>query len=223
MNRPLITVIIPVYNGVKYLRDAYKSVKNSLFDCVDIIIVDDGSEDKTLLFAEAFDAKIFSIEHGGLSKARNVGLENSNSDFILFLDCDDILASDNSIHLLFQPFESDGKISATQAMVKDFISLDLPDIEKQTIHKRDSPYYGLLTGAMLFKRNVFDIAGMFDESLQSGQGVDFLLRLQKFELEVKRIPYVTCFRRLHDSNMGRTMRQQENVDYASLLRRKLHK
>jgi hypothetical protein len=63
---------------------------------------------------------------------------------------------------------------------------------------REEPYGGLLTGAYLFRRDVFEKAGIFDEQLQTGQGVDFLLRCTNTGLHEVKIDFVAAKRRLHN-------------------------
>lgn len=94
-SRPLISVIIPVYNGEKYLKEAIMSVTNQ--DCKDleIIIVNDGSSDNSLKIAEALASedsriRVISKENGGVSVARNVGIDAAKGEYISFLDADDL-------------------------------------------------------------------------------------------------------------------------------------
>lgn len=82
-------------------------------------------------------------------------------------------------------------------------------------------YYGLLTGTVLFRRQVFDITGGFNETLMAGECIDFMLRVKSKGIIIKRIDFVSARRRLHNANMGRTMQKQEQTDYAALLRAKM--
>lgn len=94
MKKDLISVIIPVYNVEKFLKKCLDSVINQTYTNLEIIVVDDGSKDKSGEICDSYknkDARIKVIhkQNGGLSSARNVGLEKSNGDYILFLDSDD--------------------------------------------------------------------------------------------------------------------------------------
>lgn len=96
MCEPLISVIIPVYNVEEYLDDCLKSVSGQTYDNLEIIVIDDGSTDssgKICDFWERSDRRIHVIhkENGGLSDARNVGIQAANGDLIGFVDSDDVI------------------------------------------------------------------------------------------------------------------------------------
>ena len=73
------------------------------------------------------------------------------------------------------------------------------------------------------KKKVFDKVGFFDETLKSGEIVEFQIRLKQKNIKIKRIPILTSNRRLHNNNFGRSNKQQEYKDYISILRNKLQK
>ena len=94
-----ISVIIPVYNREKYIHKCIESVLEQKNVSTEIILVDDGSTDKSLEICNRFsmefeNIKVFHTENCGVSHARNVGLDNAAGDYILFLDSDDRLAPD---------------------------------------------------------------------------------------------------------------------------------
>ncbi len=94
----LISVIVPVYNVEKYIRKCLESILNQTYTNLEIIIVNDGSTDQSLSICREFadrDSRIILIdkENGGLSSARNSGLDIATGDFIAFVDSDDYLDS----------------------------------------------------------------------------------------------------------------------------------
>ena len=222
MNQNLISVIIPCQNGTNYLKEAIDSVKRQEMN-TEIIVVDDGSTDDTANLARKCGVEVYSIPHSGLSVARNIGLKNAKGDFVLFLDHDDIM-TENALKTLYNELMSDISLGYAQGKLKDFISPELNDENKKSLVPRKEPYGGLLTGAFLFKKSIFDIVGGFDESLKTGQGVDFMLRLNNAGgggIKTRKIDFITTLRRLHNTNMGRTMQKQENKDYSTILRAKI--
>ena len=99
MAEPLISVIIPVYNVEKYLEKCINSVIGQTYKNIEIIIVDDGSTDKSGLICDFFagkDTRIVVIHkvNGGLSSARNAGLDIAKGDYIGFVDSDDWIEPD---------------------------------------------------------------------------------------------------------------------------------
>lgn len=96
MNEALVSVIIPVYNVEQYLRRCIDSVLAQEYDNIEIILVDDGSTDNSPLICDEYNknyanVKAFHKENGGLSSARNYGIENAKGEYITFLDSDDYI------------------------------------------------------------------------------------------------------------------------------------
>ena len=95
VKHPKISVVIPVFNGEKYLEEAIESLQRQTFEDFEIIVVDDGSNDKTPSLLEALALKderihIVRTEHGGIVKALNAGIECSKSEFVARMDVDDV-------------------------------------------------------------------------------------------------------------------------------------
>lgn len=94
MNNELISIIVPVYNVEKYLRRCLESIINQTYDNLEIILIDDGSTDNSLLICKEYQSiddriKVISQENKGLSSARNVGIRHCNGQIVSFIDSDD--------------------------------------------------------------------------------------------------------------------------------------
>lgn len=94
--QPRVSVVIPIYNVEEYLEEALESVVNQTLKDIEIILINDGSTDKSLEIAEKYKSKderirLINQENSGLSIARNIGIENSNGKYLYFLDSDDYL------------------------------------------------------------------------------------------------------------------------------------
>ncbi len=104
MTTPLITVIVPVYNIEKYLERCVNSIRNQTYGNLEILLVDDGSTDRSGEICDAFaaeDDRIRAIhkENGGSSSARNLGIEEAKGEYLGFVDSDDYI-SGNMYELL---------------------------------------------------------------------------------------------------------------------------
>ena len=99
MNKSLISIVIPIYNVDKYLKKCIESVLNQTYSNLEIILVDDGSPDNCPQICDEYrkkDSRIKVIhkENGGLSDARNVGIDHAKGEYITFIDSDDYVAND---------------------------------------------------------------------------------------------------------------------------------
>jgi glycosyltransferase involved in cell wall biosynthesis len=101
VNKPLVSIIIPVYNAEKYLKETVESALNQTWKNKEIIIIDDGSTDNSLALANGYQnshVSILSQQNRGTSAARNRGLKEAKGDYIQFLDSDDLLSPDKIEH-----------------------------------------------------------------------------------------------------------------------------
>lgn len=94
--QPLISIIIPVYNAEKYIKECLESVILQDFEDYEVIVVNDGSKDQSLVICEKMAAvdtkiKVYSTENKGVSHARNYGMEHADGQWLMFLDSDDYL------------------------------------------------------------------------------------------------------------------------------------
>lgn len=95
-DEPLISVIVPVYNGQDYLEKCIRSIGNQTYGKIEIIIVDDGSTDRTAAVCEKLQAeddcvRVITMRDEGVSAARNAGIDASRGEMITFVDADDRL------------------------------------------------------------------------------------------------------------------------------------
>lgn len=110
MSSPLISVIVPVYNCEKYIDDCIQSIITQSYSPLEIILINDGSTDESALICDKYSSEYSYIEtihklNGGVSTARNVGLENANGEYVMFVDGDDMLES-NAIETLLTTLKS---------------------------------------------------------------------------------------------------------------------
>ena len=103
MDNPKISVIVPVYNVERYLRRCIDSILAQTFTDFELLLIDDGSKDSSGEICDEYAAKdsriiVFHKENGGVSSARNVGLDNVRGEWVAFVDADDKI-SDGYFHI----------------------------------------------------------------------------------------------------------------------------
>lgn len=116
MNEPLISVIVPVYNVEQYLHECLDSILNQTYQNIEVLLINDGSTDTSGIICEQYATtsdkiRVFHIYNGGLSHARNIGLENMHGEFVIFVDSDDFLNT-NCIEILYnQAIQSNADVT----------------------------------------------------------------------------------------------------------------
>lgn len=135
---PLISVIVPVYNVEKYLDRCISSIVEQTYKNLEIILVDDGSPDNSGRICDQWAErdpriKVIHKENGGPSETRNLGVSNSNGEYISFIDSDDFV-SINYISVLYKNlFESEADISCCDYKIASTGSTDLFGNQESTI------------------------------------------------------------------------------------------
>src|SRR6478736_7892917 len=101
---PRVSVVVPIYNVEHYLRDCLESLATQTFEDLQVVMVDDGSTDGSAAIAQEFAERdprftLVSQANGGLSAARNTGIESATGELLAFVDSDDVVAP-NAYELL---------------------------------------------------------------------------------------------------------------------------
>jgi len=186
MKTSLLSIIIPVYNDEKTIKQTIESVLNQTISNFELIIINDGSQDSTGEIISSIKddrLKIFSYPNGGVNRARNRGLSHASGDYIAFLDADDLWHRDK---LEFQ-------LNALQANPQAAVAYSWTDYIDESgqflrrgnhITLNGNVYPQLLLtdflengSNVLICRKAFDTVGQFDESLTQAEDWDMWLRL----------------------------------------------
>ena len=185
--KTLVSVIIPVYNREHTLRTTLDSVAGQSYRPIEIVIVDDGSDDGSWEIIEEW-VKVnkdlglnivpFSQNNAGAPAARNRGIEISSGRFVQFLDSDDLLSPEKIHEQVNGLQEHDGDVA-----ICDFEHFN-PDKEGNLLWKNSGPLrwklalgHSLFVCTPLIDRQKIEISGLWFESLRSQQDVDFLLKV----------------------------------------------
>ncbi len=217
MPNSLITVIMPVKNGRNYMSEAINSIKNQYMN-TEIIVIDDNSSDNTSEIAKNSGCRLLTHKTTkGQVAGKNTGLKEAKGKYVIFCDHDDVLVP-NALRRMYDEFEKDKSLEVVIAKIKDFLSMECAPREI-----RQEAYWGALGGAMLIKKEVFDKIGLFDENLKSGEVIGLNAKFEEYKIKTKKIDFISSNRRIHDNNWGKTNKNDEFKDYASILRAKMLK
>jgi glycosyltransferase involved in cell wall biosynthesis len=208
-----ISVVIPVYNTERYVAEAIDSVLSQTRAPDEVIVVDDGSTDRTPAILESFASRIIVLrqEHCGPATTLNTGLARVTGDHLAFHDADDIWLP-GKLKLQCDLLSTAPEIEAVFGMVRQFISPDWDDRARHGELTQD--FVGTVRPAMLIRRGAFERIGGFDPSLRVIDFVDWYGRAQVQGLKTHVLPDVLMLRRLHATNTGRIhgdAQRQENM------------
>lgn len=183
---PLISVIIPVWNGEKTIQDTINSVLNQTISDIEVIVINDGSQDSTLdIVSKILDPrlKVFSYDHANANVSRNRGLSHASGEYISFIDADD----------LWTPDKLEAQLKALQANPEAGVAYSWTDYIDESgqflrqgshVTVNGDVYAKLLLvnflengSNPLIRKQAFTKVGIFDESLPAAQDWDMWLRL----------------------------------------------
>lgn len=192
-HEPLVTVIIPAYNAEKYLPECIKSIQSQKYQNLEILVINDGSSDRTKQICDDFsatDSRIIEIsqENAGVSAARNRGIQMASGEYIQFVDADDVLKP-NAIRLLihcmdrtsadavcFQYWEFSDKDGAEPPERQN------PEHHEYTVLNRQSTFRWIHQGiinnnvwALFFRRDFLKANQLlFDTTIPFGEDILFI-------------------------------------------------
>jgi glycosyltransferase involved in cell wall biosynthesis/SAM-dependent methyltransferase len=225
---PLVSVVIPCYNHARFLPDAIASVRAQSHRPVEIVVVDDGSEDDTPRVAAAHpDVRYVRQENRGLAAARNAGMHASRGEYLVFLDADDrLLPHALEVGLACLAAHPD---AAFASGAYRFIREDGSPAREMPLPPVDpDAYAAFLRGnhvgmhaAVIFRREALEEIGGYDPTLRACEDYDVYLRVARHHA-VCRHPGVVAEYRQHGSNMSGDTRLMLDSVLAVLRRQEEH-
>ena len=179
---PLVSVIIPCYNQGHFLGEAIRSTLDQTYPRIEIVVVDDGSDDRTPEVARSYSGvRYIRQDNQGLSAARNAGFAFSRGEYVVFLDSDDRLHPEAvATNLAILDRERDAALCFGRTVCFH------PDGRTYPVATRvgAEPYLDLLRrnliicpGSAMYRRRVLDSVGGFDPSLNPAADYDMYLRI----------------------------------------------
>ena len=211
--KPLISVIITLYNYEEYVAECIASCIEQTYDNFEIIVVDDCSTDGSYEVAERFThhIRLFKTDKNrGYSHAKNVGIREAKGDFIVHLDADDMLLPD-SLETRYRYFEENPKIDMVHGRAWRWIKTDgrwHTDgfNKKAVIHAQ----------TIMIRKSVFERFGLFYEKLRSKADKEMTYRLGVHrdsplmkQIKVKKVKDFVALYRKHDQQMHKCRKKDK--------------
>ena len=214
MNKGLVSIITPVYNGQDFLERSIKSVLAQTYENWELLLIDDGSSDNSVQIIENYleDNRIKLLRNesnSGIPTTRNKGIENSTGEFIALLDQDDewlphklekqvsrFLEIDDSFGLIYSNVE----VRTDQGILSDQKKEIEPEVSIQSNLELMLSRNLITSPTAMVKRKALEEVGLFDESIRwGGDDYDLWIRIaHKFKFDY--IDEVLCIRHEHQQN-----------------------
>lgn len=201
--RPLVSVVIPVFNGERFLRAAVQSVLDQGHSPVEIIIVDDGSTDGTATVAGSLPEAVRYLRqtNQGPAAARNRGIEQAQGELIAFADADDLWPM-GKLELQLPFLLNDAKIDIVLGRTRQVRLSEAVNGQTQS-QEFGEPAFSVNLGSAVIRTSVFERVGLFDETMRYSEDVDWFMRAREGGAAIVTIDAVTLFYRQHEQNMTR--------------------
>lgn len=213
---PLVTVIIPVYNGEKTIASTLKSVLDQTLSALEVIVINDGSTDKTLEILQQFSDPrlvIHSFENAGLAASRNRGMALAATDYISFIDADDLWTKDKLTDQ-YQALLSDSQAAVAYSWTHFIDEADNFLYSGQSVTANGKVYQDLLaynflesgSNALIRTQALREVGG-FDESLTAAEDWDAFLKLAACWSFIT-VPKVQVYYRISTTSMSANVKRQ---------------
>lgn len=201
--KPLISVMIGVYNAAPYLGEAIESVLIQAYEPLELIVVDDGSNDGSAEVAKSFpQVRYIYQENAGNGAARNRAVEAATGELLAFLDADDRFTP-GKLTLQTGALDADPELDMVFGHVREFVS---PELDEETRKALRPPAPEAMPwtapNLMLIRRASFERVGPFSTTYRVGVTVDWFARASEAGLRYAVLPEVVLERRLHTQNNG---------------------
>ncbi len=218
MTPPLVSIIIPVYNGANYMREAIDSALAQTYEHIEIIVVNDGSQDDgaTEKIALSYGDRIRYLrkENGGVSSALNYGIDHMNGEYFSWLSHDDVYAPDKvqeQVNLILSRKSADAVVICNMNTInKDSLQIaEAPkDFSKAEMSWKKAliyiTQYGANGCALLIPKSAFDKAGRFDENLRYCQDILMWWKIFLTGYNLVFCDYIGVHSRVHGKQLTQT-------------------
>jgi glycosyltransferase involved in cell wall biosynthesis len=223
---PLVTIVIPVYNGSDYLNESIESALSQTYQNIEVIVVNDGSTDygKTRNVALSYGSRIryFEKENGGVSSALNLGIKKMQGSYFSWLSHDDLYSSDKIQKQVSIALASECRndiIVYSDSI--NFFNNSVGIFSGAKRYKNKSIRYCLTRAnkingcTLLIPATVFEKCGLFDESLRFVQDNEMWFRIAKY-FEFFHIEEGLVYSRMHANQTGNVNKQKAIIEADNL-------
>lgn len=202
MWRPLVSIILPVKNGERFLAEGISSVLSQDYHPLELIVIDGQSTDKSAEIVRSFPEAKYSLQTGvGINEAWNQGIDEASGEYIGFMGSDDIWEP-NKIQKQIRYFKENPEFLCNITMVEMFLEKGITPPPSFRMELLGNAYPGYMLEALLAHRSIFKQIGGFLTNIPGPQDLDWWLRLKDSGKTVAILPETLVYKRIHDLNLS---------------------
>lgn len=206
-----VSIIIPVYNGARFVAEALQSVLAQTFTAYEALVIDDGSTDDSRALIQQVmhnDPRLRYLyqQNSGVSTARNQGILASRGDLIAFLDQDDRW-TENTLACQVAYHQQHPRVGYTLAQQICFLEPGCSPPQWFQLQTLRQPHVGYLPGTLMVKRAIFDQIGLFNPEIAISSDADWFARATDAQIPTYTLPQVLLERRIHNANQSQQSKQ----------------
>jgi glycosyltransferase involved in cell wall biosynthesis len=220
LSKPSVSVVIPVYNGERFLGAAITSILQQTILPRELIVIDDGSTDRTPQIASGFGTNIryYRQDRRGPPAARNYGIEKAKSEWVSLLDADDVWP-ENSLELQLAPVENDDSL---QVVVGHALLWSGPDEESARLPYElpKEPRLIMNLGSALIRKSLFKRLGPLNTQMFYCDDWDWFMRARELGIRMHVHAGLVLYYRRHEGNLTNN-RQMDNHFIMRMLKQSL--
>ncbi len=216
----LVSCVVPVYNGEKFLGEAIDSIQAQTYRPIEIIVIDDGSTDGTAQVIERYRDRIKSArqENAGAPTARNHGVRLAGGEFVAFLDADD-LWHERKLELQIELLTARPEIGYCLAYMQNFWVEELSEeATRLKDHELAKPQPGTIS-TLVARHTLFERIGLLNTKYRNRDLHDWMLRAERQGVAREILAQVLLSRRIHNDNVSRQRSREELFDLVMQRRR----
>jgi glycosyltransferase involved in cell wall biosynthesis len=215
MSAPPVSVVVPLYEGERYIAAALESIARQDYECLETIVVDDGSTDSGPAVVRRFPhVRYLRQAHENVAAARNRGVAEACGTYVAFLDQDDIWMPDSVSRrvAVLERDDSLGLVVAAQHNFEEVAARPAVRSGEQLPGKSTQ----LMLGTTLVRREVFERVGLFDSRSGISSDFEWFARARRAGVRFAFLDEIVLKRRLHDLNNSNDLPRQQRSLLASV-------
>jgi len=214
MPEPLVSVVMPAFDEERFIGEALDSVLSQTYEAVEVIVVDDGSTDRTSEIADTFGVRVVHQERAGHPTARNLGLSQARGEYWTIFDADDVMPPER-IERQVEHLRQHPELGMVLGLTEAFVTPGEPRPRHWNPAWDSGPFPGC-AGTMMARRELLAVVGPYDESMAVSADFEWIVRARDLGVGAAHVDALALRYRIHPGTVSADRIQVSGVMLAVL-------